>query len=47
MIKVYVWEDWNTQATVYTLKEFEDKFNKQEMDNNNTRIEFFVASKRN
>ena len=45
MIKVYVWEGWNQQATVYTLKEFEDKFNKHEMDINNTNIEIFVASK--
>lgn len=42
MIKVYVWEGWNPQATVYTLKEFEDKFNTHEIDNNNISIEFFV-----
>ena len=35
-------KDYFDIATVYTLKEFEDKFNKHEMDNNNISIEFFV-----
>ena len=42
MIKVYVWENWNTQANEYTLKEFEEKFNSNKFDIHNTRIEFFV-----
>ena len=42
MIKVYLWHNGSTMASIWTLQEFQKAFNEGKIDPENDQIQFFV-----